>query len=67
MILKLRQVLKKERYNKWIIATHGIGTASYQVSSLTQAFAAETQSNSKCFIFEKIGHWKEDCLPLTPK
>lgn len=41
--------LKHEHYDKWVVATHDIGTASYQASSLAQTFAAATQPNSKRF------------------
>lgn len=35
--------------DKWTVATHDTGTASYQASSLAQTFAAAIRPNSKCF------------------
>jgi hypothetical protein len=43
------------------IATHCIWTASYLATSLVQAFAAATWSNSKCFKCGETRNWKGDC------
>jgi hypothetical protein len=41
------QGLKDEHYDRWVLATHDIGTTSYQVTTVAEALAAEKKKNEK--------------------
>lgn len=55
--------LKYGHYHRWIMAAHGIGTASHQASSPAHAFAVATWPDSRCFICGKTERWEVGGVP----
>lgn len=60
------QGLENEHYEKQIVATEDIGTASYKASSLAKAFTEALKTSVTCFKGKKEGYLKGECSNSAP-